>query len=87
MDERAIFAVERPHPRLLKLYVIRSILTGPGIFVALPLYFFRYHTLRYKFDEEGIHMRWGIGITITACCGGRSRWDSNSCSAWRCSWD
>jgi hypothetical protein len=60
MDERAIFAVERPHPRLLKLYVIRSILTGPGIVVALPLYFFRYHTLRYQFDEEGVHMRWGI---------------------------
>ena len=26
----------------------------------LPLYYFRYRTLRYRFDEEGIHMRVGI---------------------------
>ncbi len=60
MDERKIFAIERPHRRLWKLYLIRSILTGPAIFISLPLYWFRYHTLRYSFDEEGIHMRWGI---------------------------
>ena len=28
-------------------------------FVILPMYF-RYHTMRYRFDAEGIHMRWGI---------------------------
>ena len=60
VDERKIFAIERPHRRLWKLYLIRSILTGPAIFISLPLYWFRYHTLRYSFDEEGIHMRWGI---------------------------
>src|SRR5262249_48568848 len=36
------------------------ILTGPGIFVTLPYLFFRYHTLRYRFDAEGIHMKVGI---------------------------
>jgi putative membrane protein len=44
----------------MKLYFIRSVLSGPGIFFALPYLFFRYHTLRYRFDAEGIHARWGI---------------------------
>jgi putative membrane protein len=55
-----IFAIQRPHPNLMKLYVIRALLTGPGIIFMLPLLYFRYHTLRYRFDEEGVHMRWGI---------------------------
>ncbi len=28
--------------------------------VALPYLYFRYHTLRYRFDDEGIHMRVGL---------------------------
>jgi membrane protein YdbS with pleckstrin-like domain len=55
-----IYRLERPHPALWKLYLIRSILSGPAIFVTLPYLFFRYHTLRYRFDAEGIHARWGI---------------------------
>src|SRR5262249_17052272 len=27
---------------------------------AMTLLYFRYHTMRYRFDAEGIHMRWGI---------------------------
>lgn len=60
LTESEIFAIERPHPRLMWLYVIRSILTGPLIIISLPILFFRYETLRYRFDAEGIHMRWGI---------------------------
>lgn len=61
-DESApgIFQLERPHPSLWKLYLIRSILTGPGMLIALPYHFFRYQTLRYRFDDEGIHMKVGI---------------------------
>lgn len=55
-----IFALERPDPALLNLYVIHAVLTGPGVLVMLPLFYFRYRTLRYRFDEEGIHMRVGI---------------------------
>jgi putative membrane protein len=57
-----ILALERPAPQLWKLYLIRAILTGPGILLSLPLLFFRYHTLRYRFDDEGIHMSVGILI-------------------------
>jgi membrane protein YdbS with pleckstrin-like domain len=53
-------ALERPDPSLWTYYIIRALLTGPGVLVSLPYLFFRYHTLRYRFDEEGIHMKVGI---------------------------
>ena len=56
----AIFALERPDPKLWTLYLIRSVLTGPAILISLPLLYFRYYTLRYRFDDEGVHMRVGI---------------------------
>jgi putative membrane protein len=59
-QSQKIFALERPDPTLWRLYVIHAVLTGPGILVMLPLFYFRYRTLRYRFDEEGIHMRVGI---------------------------
>jgi membrane protein YdbS with pleckstrin-like domain len=55
-----ILSLERPHRALWTYYVIRSILTGPALFFTLPYLFFRYHTLRYRFDAEGIHMRVGL---------------------------
>jgi putative membrane protein len=59
-DAQHIFALERREPALWKLYLIRAVLSGPGMLIALPYLYFRYHTLRYRFDEEGIHMRVGI---------------------------
>lgn len=55
-----IRTLERPHPALLKYYIISAFFTGPGVIAALPYLFFRYHTLRYRFDDEGIHMKVGI---------------------------
>jgi putative membrane protein len=55
-----IFSLSTPDPALWTLYVIRAVLTGPGLIFLLPYLYFRYHTLRYTFDEEGIHMRVGI---------------------------
>jgi putative membrane protein len=55
-----IFAIERPDGSLLTYYVLASFVAGPFFpFVLLPLYF-RYHTLRYRFSDEGVSMRWGI---------------------------
>ena len=59
-ESEKILALERPHPALWTYYIIVSILSGPGIIVSLPYLFFRYHTLRYRFDAEGIHMKVGI---------------------------
>jgi uncharacterized membrane protein YdbT with pleckstrin-like domain len=60
LQSQKIFALERPDPALWNLYIIHAVLTGPGVLFMLPYLFFRYHTLRYRFDEEGIHMRVGI---------------------------
>lgn len=53
-------AIESPDPRLLTYYCLAALVVPPLFpLVFLPLYF-RYHTLRYRFDAEGISMRWGI---------------------------
>lgn len=52
--------VLRPHPRLLKYYVLTSCLAGPFFFFPLLPLYFKYRSLRYEVDEEGIAMRWGI---------------------------
>jgi putative membrane protein len=59
-DEAAILALQRPHSRLMTYYVLRTLLAGPLFPVAIIPQYFRYHTLRYRFDAEGISMRWGI---------------------------
>ena len=60
MSETDIYQIQRPSPMLLKLYVIRSILSGPFIVFSLPVLLFRYYTLKYRFDSEGISMKWGF---------------------------
>jgi membrane protein YdbS with pleckstrin-like domain len=57
---RQVLAIERPHPNLLKYYVLVSLLAGPFFAVPLVYLYFRYHTMRYRFDEHGVNMRWGI---------------------------
>jgi len=60
LEEQQILSLERPHPALWKYYLLCALATGPGVVFTLPYLFFRYHTLRYRFDAEGIHMRVGI---------------------------
>ena len=55
-----VFAIRRPDPSLLKYYVITSFGLGPFFFIPLIPLYFRYHTMQYEFDEQGISMRWGI---------------------------
>jgi membrane protein YdbS with pleckstrin-like domain len=49
-----------PDPALMKYYLLSSFLLGPAFFIALVPYYFRYATMRYQIDAEGISMRWGI---------------------------
>ncbi|MDX1502215.1 MAG: PH domain-containing protein [Thermoanaerobaculia bacterium] len=49
----------RPHAHLMIYYAALSALAGPFFPIPLLFYFFRYRTLRYRFDEEGVSMRWG----------------------------
>lgn len=53
-------SITRPDPALLTYYIIVAVLTLVGFpFVFLPLYF-KYHTLKYAFDDKGVSMSWGI---------------------------
>lgn len=55
-----IFALERPDRSLWNYYVL-SLLVFPPLFPVLILpAWFRYSTMRYRFTDEGISMRWGI---------------------------
>ena len=47
-------SLERPHSNLLAYYAAGSLVLGPFFFVALIPLFFRYKTLRYEFDDEGV---------------------------------
>ena len=52
--------LDRPAPILLWYYVIISLLYTVGFVVMMPMLFFRYHTLRFKFDDDGISLSWGV---------------------------
>jgi putative membrane protein len=41
-------------------YTITCLLTGPLFPIFIVPQYFRYHTMRYRFDGDGISMRWGI---------------------------
>jgi membrane protein YdbS with pleckstrin-like domain len=55
-----IASLERPCSSLWNYYILVAIASGPAIIFMLPYLWFRYYTLRYRFDQEGIHMRVGI---------------------------
>lgn len=55
-----IAAIERPCPELMKYYVLKALATNIAAPITLMLFYFRFHTMRYRFDAEGIHMAWGI---------------------------
>lgn len=61
-DERPFdpSTITRPDEALLRYYIFVSILTLVAFpFVFLPL-LFKYITLRYEFDDEGVSMSWGV---------------------------
>lgn len=57
-----IYAITRPHPRLLTQYLLQASFTGPLAPFAMLLLYFRYKTMEYRFDEHGVSKRYGILI-------------------------
>ena len=53
-------SLERPEPTLMTYYALASLLAGPGFPILLLIRFFRYRTLRYRFEDEGVAMSWGV---------------------------
>lgn len=60
MDARAIYAIEKPDRKLWLQYLITGLLTGPLSPLAVLLLWFRYHSMRYRFDEHGVTKSWGV---------------------------
>jgi len=58
--DRQIQAIERPHKSLLTYYLLSCLSFPPLLVIVGPYYYFRYHTMRYKFTDDGISMSWGI---------------------------
>lgn len=52
-------AIEQPRPALLTYYLVSSFVIGPLFPILLIPRLFRFRTLRYRFDEEGVSMSWG----------------------------
>ncbi|MBI4750874.1 MAG: PH domain-containing protein [Acidobacteria bacterium] len=60
VDSKTVFAITRPDDNLFYLYFIYCLLSNIAFpIVFLPLYF-RFKTLRYRFDNEGIAVSHGI---------------------------
>lgn len=62
-SDSALFELERPDSSLLLYYTLACVpmVLFPPLAIAVWLHgYFRYHTLRYRFDGEGVSMRWGI---------------------------
>jgi uncharacterized membrane protein YdbT with pleckstrin-like domain len=58
--DREVRALQRPDRSLLTYYILVACMTLPALpFVLLPLYF-RFHTLHFRFDAEGVSMGYGI---------------------------
>src|ERR1700712_1100871 len=55
-----ILAIERPRQSLMTYYLLQAVAATVGFLVVFPVLYFRFHTMRYRFDTEGIHMKWGI---------------------------
>ena len=58
--DRRIQAIERPDAALFKYYVLACLVIPPLFPILIVPAYFRYHTMRYKFSDDGISMSWGI---------------------------
>jgi putative membrane protein len=55
-----IAGITRPKDELMKWYFCKALATTFAFPLTILLLYFRFHTMRYRFDAEGIHMSWGI---------------------------
>jgi len=55
-----IASITRPVDRLMTYYVLTAAATFVAFPVTLVVLYFRYHTMRYEFSNEGIRMSWGL---------------------------
>lgn len=60
VDASRVQAITRPEPQLWTLYLIYCVMSNLALpFTILP-YYFRYKTLRYRFDDHGVSVSYGL---------------------------
>ncbi len=52
--------ITRPDKALLRYYLVIALLAGPAYPIAILPLIFKYETLKYKFDDTGVSMSWGL---------------------------
>jgi putative membrane protein len=52
--------ITRPDPVLMTYYVLLSLLSTVAFPLPLIVLWCKYHTLRYRFDDKGVSMSWGV---------------------------
>ena len=60
VEAEQIFSITRPDKNLLLLYTIYSLFANVAIIFIFPPLLFRYITLRYRFDHDGVAVSYGI---------------------------
>jgi putative membrane protein len=55
-----VVAITRPRRELLTLYFLYSAFSLIAFPIVFPILYFRYHTLKYRFDDEGVGVSYGI---------------------------
>ncbi|QEG43316.1 PH domain-containing protein [Roseimaritima ulvae] len=55
-----ISRIRRPDVALLRYYALCALATGPAFPLTLIPLLCRYYTLRYRFDDRGITLSWGV---------------------------
>jgi putative membrane protein len=58
--DRQIRAISRPDKALWTYYILAALAFPPAFPVLIVYLYFRYHTMRYRFSDDGISMSWGI---------------------------
>ena len=60
LTDDEILAIERPHKNLLWMYLLRAAATLILFPIVVWPLLFKYLTLRYQIDSEGVSARWGV---------------------------
>jgi putative membrane protein len=59
-NDRRVQSIGRPDKALMVYYFLTSLIILPAFPILIVVMYFRYHTMRYKFSDDGISMSWGI---------------------------
>jgi len=58
--DQQIQGITRPDKALFTYYMLSALVFPPAFPFLAPYLYFRYHTMRYRFTDDGISMSWGI---------------------------